>query len=101
MGNSFVRSSKVAFLIQSFNNESGSFVPFMCMMSLSFFVSISSPSLLDETTLISRYRPLCMIEPASKTHLLLDNSPVSYTHLRAHETVLDLVCRLLLEKKKK
>ena len=26
---------------------------------------------------------------------------VSYTHLRAHETVLDIVCRLLLEKKKK
>ena len=26
--------------------------------------------------------------------------PVSYTHLRAHETVLDIVCRLLLEKKK-
>ena len=25
---------------------------------------------------------------------------VSYTHLRAHETVLDLVCRLLFEKKK-
>ena len=29
-----------------------------------------------------------------------DLLPVSYTHLRAHETVLDLVCRLLLEKKK-
>ena len=28
-----------------------------------------------------------------------DLEPVSYTHLRAHETVLDLVCRLLLEKK--
>ena len=27
-------------------------------------------------------------------------TPVSYTHLRAHETVLDLVCRLLLEKNK-
>src|SRR5664280_3244557 len=27
--------------------------------------------------------------------------PVSYTHLRAHETVLDLVCRLLLEKQNK
>ena len=26
-------------------------------------------------------------------------TPVSYTHLRAHETVLDLVCRLLLENK--
>ena len=42
-------------------------------------------------------------------HLMLDRAyhnsihlgvPVSYTHLRAHETVLDLVCRLLLEKKK-
>ena len=32
--------------------------------------------------------------------LLAWPEPVSYTHLRAHETVLDLVCRLLLEKKK-
>src|SRR5665811_421831 len=31
---------------------------------------------------------------------LTTTMPVSYTHLRAHETVLDLVCRLLLEKKK-
>ena len=30
----------------------------------------------------------------------LAHGAVSYTHLRAHETVLDLVCRLLLEKKK-
>ncbi len=30
-----------------------------------------------------------------KRHAL---KPVSYTHLRAHETVLDLVCRLLLDK---
>ena len=29
-----------------------------------------------------------------------ESGAVSYTHLRAHETVLDLVCRLLLEKKK-
>ena len=31
---------------------------------------------------------------------LVEMEAVSYTHLRAHETVLDLVCRLLLEKKK-
>ena len=31
---------------------------------------------------------------------LHDPAAVSYTHLRAHETVLDIVCRLLLEKKK-
>jgi len=30
-----------------------------------------------------------------------ENIPVSYTHLRAHETPEHLVCRLLLEKKKK
>src|SRR5450759_5668628 len=32
--------------------------------------------------------------------LLDDPESVSYTHLRAHETRHDLVCRLLLEKKK-
>ena len=31
---------------------------------------------------------------------LLAYTSVSYTHLRAHETSQDLVCRLLLEKKK-
>ena len=29
-----------------------------------------------------------------------NHGTVSYTHLRAHETEADLVCRLLLEKKK-
>ena len=40
------------------------------------------------------------INPIYKTIHSLNLKPVSYTHLRAHETVLDLVCRLLLEKKK-
>ena len=31
--------------------------------------------------------------------LVSDTVPVSYTHLRAHETPEHLVCRLLLEKK--
>ena len=31
---------------------------------------------------------------------VIRNVPVSYTHLRAHETGRNLVCRLLLEKKK-
>ena len=30
--------------------------------------------------------------------VLVGTEAVSYTHLRAHETVLDIVCRLLLEK---
>src|SRR5450759_221757 len=32
------------------------------------------------------------------TDPLITDPPVSYTHLRAHETRHDLVCRLLLEK---
>ena len=39
--------------------------------------------------------------PTDDKVLSIYYNPVSYTHLRAHETVLDLVCRLLLEKKKK
>src|SRR5450756_2686325 len=35
------------------------------------------------------------------TNLAASDGSVSYTHLRAHETRHDLVCRLLLEKKKK
>src|SRR5665811_1412973 len=38
---------------------------------------------------------------AIRRKILSITDSVSYTHLRAHETVLDLVCRLLLEKKKK
>ena len=41
------------------------------------------------------------LSKAFESHHKETQVPVSYTHLRAHETVLDLVCRLLLEKKKK
>ena len=40
-----------------------------------------------------QHDPRALVGPRGET-------PVSYTHLRAHETVLDLVCRLLLEKQK-
>ena len=39
------------------------------------------------------------IHPFTFTSHFTATGAVSYTHLRAHETVLDLVCRLLLEKK--
>ena len=39
-----------------------------------------------------------IIDSGRTLHYLI---PVSYTHLRAHETGRNLVCRLLLEKKKK
>ena len=37
---------------------------------------------------------------AEEIRQMATTGAVYYTHLRAHETVLDLVCRLLLEKKK-
>ena len=40
------------------------------------------------------------LQAAHLGQVLEDDNAVSYTHLRAHETVLELVCRLLLEKKK-
>ena len=48
--------------------------------------------------------PIMAIENLSATtlrNIIGDMEPVSYTHLRAHETDSYLVCRLLLEKKKK
>src|SRR5680860_1842415 len=40
-------------------------------------------------------------QPGDLVVLPQERRPVSYTHLRAHETDSYLVCRLLLEKKKK
>ena len=46
--------------------------------------------------------PIAMLKDLESGEILFSRGAdtVSYTHLRAHETVLDLVCRLLLEKKK-
>src|SRR5678815_1139452 len=41
------------------------------------------------------------IDTLERIEILRDLRPVSYTHLRAHETPEHLVCRLLLEKKKR
>src|SRR5665811_2557644 len=55
-----------------------------------------------QTQIASMGSNLLMIQSGSVNRggLMMGWGPVSYTHLRAHETVLDLVCRLLLEKKK-
>ena len=42
---------------------------------------------------------MCNYFISARPALLAGPVTVSYTHLRAHETVLDIVCRLLLEKK--
>ena len=71
----------------------------------------------DGTTILGLRSPWACITPSTTTSrrasrrappwrsasaaTCRSSGAVSYTHLRAHETVLDLVCRLLLEKKKK
>ena len=49
----------------------------------------------------ARIRELRDISGITTGDLAQKLGPVSYTHLRAHETPEHLVCRLLLEKKKK
>src|SRR5665811_1456678 len=58
----------------------------------------------DLAGLVARLESLAPVlaeaNEARKAERAKAHEAVSYTHLRAHETVLDLVCRLLLEKKK-
>ena len=62
--------------------------------------------LVDETKSLLQFRNCQALDTVGYKEIIsyLDGNitleAVSYTHLRAHETVLDLVCRLLLEKKK-
>src|SRR5450756_3018833 len=56
---------------------------------------LSSPDILHIVVCGDPHRNRLMVMEGGHTQ------PVSYTHLRAHETRHDLVCRLLLEKKKK
>src|SRR5674476_922010 len=51
------------------------------------------------TSLDSGHRRRCVDRRSARLGGAGDD-PVSYTHLRAHETGRNLVCRLLLEKKK-
>ena len=63
------------------------------------------PQLIEELKKLGREDIIVIcggVIPAQDYDFLYEHgasATVSYTHLRAHETVLDLVCRLLLEKK--
>ena len=96
------------------------FVAHILLLTFFFFLMIRRPprSTLDRSSAASDvYKRQVLqtyadFDPAAfRRHAVRFSSPVfpgetitvdtvSYTHLRAHETVLDLVCRLLLEKKK-
>ena len=62
---------------------------------------MSNPRNLSSFTLIVTFVCLSLIGVVLVPLLPVKLAPVSYTHLRAHETDSYLVCRLLLEKKKK
>ena len=60
-------------------------------MTITIAAALAGLAVIDSTSIGTLVVPLWM---------LVHPQPVSYTHLRAHETVLDLVCRLLLQKRK-
>ena len=63
--------------------------------------ALKEANLEEEASLINRVIQEQRDSDQQLKTAMTDAMAVSYTHLRAHETVLDLVCRLLLEKKKK
>ena len=69
---------------------------FLTLLSVIFLTSCMNDSV---TPPIAEKQPYEMIK---HNDVRVDDyywmRPVSYTHLRAHETEADLVCRLLLEK---
>eukprot|EP00831_Metopus_contortus_P027042 TRINITY_DN22845_c0_g1_i1.p1 TRINITY_DN22845_c0_g1~~TRINITY_DN22845_c0_g1_i1.p1 ORF type:complete len:293 (+),score=42.13 TRINITY_DN22845_c0_g1_i1:124-1002(+) len=82
----------------------------LCDFSLSRSITGLNSSLFDCDQVIRKDPMLCISGSCSSMTCMRDPAPspdpgsdidaVSYTHLRAHETSLHLVCRLLLEKKK-
>src|SRR5450756_1333905 len=72
--------------------------------SLAFFATSPASSFLVKyyTPFLNKSLTLSRLQQIPLSSCKISwNMPVSYTHLRAHETRHDLVCRLLLEKKKK
>src|SRR5665647_1394479 len=61
------------------------------------FINRQCPSRAERT---SSFTNACFVCNGCGPYRKPFNQPVSYTHLRAHETDSYLVCRLLLEKKK-
>src|SRR5665648_405463 len=89
----------INFLLASFTLFSAALLNCSASLSAIFCIFFWLPSncfrKLQGPEFHSRYTEiLCYNLPA------LHSTPVSYTHLRAHETRHDLVCRLLLETKK-
>ena len=62
---------------------------------------VARPLLAVEQEVGMQVNFIVVLDVEARARLQVGQVAVSYTHLRAHETVLDLVCRLLLEKKKK
>ena len=67
--------------------------------SIRFSTGIISRSLTIAASLALILGTIIPLNFSRFAKIAIGKTPVSYTHLRAHETVLDLVCRLLLEKK--
>eukprot|EP00825_Cyclidium_porcatum_P039228 TRINITY_DN4704_c0_g1_i3.p1 TRINITY_DN4704_c0_g1~~TRINITY_DN4704_c0_g1_i3.p1 ORF type:complete len:116 (+),score=36.34 TRINITY_DN4704_c0_g1_i3:71-418(+) len=66
--------------------------------------SIIEPRIIQDLSYTGSFSRIQFQDSLNKQFSLstyMSSIPVSYTHLRAHETRHDLVCRLLLEKKKK
>src|SRR5450756_2825086 len=74
--------------------------PYAWIASKELAAGSHGPSAVQQDVIRAYYEALDTCDVKAFERLSI-RGPVSYTHLRAHETRHDIVCRLLLEKKKK
>ena len=87
---------KIAEQVVRFNNISNTFLKIFNIKPTNYF---STPGRTEISGNHTDHNLGKVIAASINLDSIACVTPVSYTHLRAHETVLDLVCRLLLEKK--
>src|SRR5678816_4825866 len=68
--------------------------------ALIVMASLVAGQSVDPPEIVMVYEPAARPLHTPVVNVGVTTTPVSYTHLRAHETPEHLVCRLLLEKKK-
>ena len=85
--------------VQNVREKTGVYMDFPIIADIDMKVARLYGMLHDNASSTAAVRAVFFIDPKGIIRLIMYYPPVSYTHLRAHETVLDLVCRLLLEKK--
>src|SRR5450759_1812660 len=82
------------------NMRRNSYSIFTALLLMAVLLSACAPAPAAAQVIVQTAPPVTIKETVPVQQTVVVTQVVSYTHLRAHETRHDLVCRLLLEKQK-